>query len=82
MCIRNAKFGPGGPAGLNIQAQPFFCGARTKSAGLMLGSRVAISMYYILAAGLPAVLERCLLAGCRAHLTPCGAGLGSGLAIR
>ena len=27
----------------------------------MLGSRIAITMYYVLAAGLPEVLERCLL---------------------
>ena len=40
-----------GPAGL--------CGARSKSAGLMLGSGETISMYCALAARLHVVLERC-----------------------
>ena len=35
-----------------------FCGARTKSAGLMPGLKEAITMYYALAAGLCAVFER------------------------
>ena len=72
MPIRVTKYGPGGPAGLKVQAlaerpgskfRPgrAFCGARTKSAGLMLGSGAVIIMYYVLAAGLRAVLERCLL---------------------
>ena len=36
-----------------------FCGVRIKSAGLMPGSGEAITMYYVLGAGLRAVLERC-----------------------
>ena len=36
-----------------------FRGAQTNSAGLMPGSGEAITMYYALAAGLRAVLERC-----------------------
>ena len=35
-----------------------FCGARTKSAGLMPGSEEAIAMHYVLDAGLRVVLER------------------------
>ena len=38
-----------------------FCGTRIKVAGLMLASGEAITMYYILAAGLHVVLERCWL---------------------
>ena len=38
-----------------------FCGTRTTSAGLMLGSGEAIIIYYALAAGLRAVLETCWL---------------------
>ena len=48
---RAAKFSPAG----------LFSGARTKSTGLMRGSGEAITMYYALAAGLLAVLERCWL---------------------
>ena len=39
-----------------------FCGTRTKSAGLTLCSGVAITVHFVLAAGLRVVLERCLLA--------------------
>ena len=46
--------------GFSRQGRPdrAFCGARTKSAGLMPGSEEAIVMYYALAAGLCAVLDR------------------------
>ena len=36
-----------------------FCGGRGKSAGLMPGSGKAITIYYALADGIRAVLERC-----------------------
>ena len=56
-----AKFGPSGMVGLNIQARPGFLWNTTKSIGLILGSDVAITMHYVLAARLHAVPERYLL---------------------
>ena len=65
------KFGPGRA----------FCGARTTNAGLMLGSRKTITMYYALTAGLRAVLEDAGRARCWAQQITRAAGLGSGLAF-
>ena len=49
----------------------------------MLGSGVAITMYYVLTAGLRAVLERCLLLFSMLGLPDfVRAGLGSGWAFR
>ena len=48
----------------------------------MIGSGVAITMYYVLAAGLRAVLERWLAVFDYSHQISCGASLGSGLAFR
>ena len=61
-------------------AQPGFCGARTTSAGLMPGSGEAITMYYALAAGLRAVLERCWPGSMlgSADFVRCRSGLGPG----
>ena len=60
-----------------------FCGARTKSAGLMPGSGEAITMYCALAAGLRALLGRCWLGSMISipQQISCGAFLGSGLAF-
>ena len=49
--------------------------------GLKLGSQKAITMYYVLAVGLRAVLENAGRAGCWAYQILCGADLGSGLAF-
>ena len=53
--------GPADRPGSKFRPGQAFCGTRTESAGLMLGSGVVITMYYVLASGLRAVLERCLL---------------------
>ena len=49
----------------------------------MLGSGVVITMYYVLAAGLLAVLERCLLASMLGlpDFVRCRSGLGLGFPI-
>ena len=51
--------GPAARPGLKFRPGRAFCGARTTSAGLLLGSREAILIYYALAAGLRAVLKIC-----------------------
>ena len=51
--------GPAARPGPKFRPGRAFCGAQTKSAGLMPGSGEAITMYYALAAGLRAVIERC-----------------------
>ena len=56
---KDAEFKPGGLAALNIHTWLNSGGARTNSAGLMLGSGEAVKIYYVLAVSLLAVLERC-----------------------
>ena len=75
--------GPADRPGLKFRPGRAFCGTQTKSAGLMLDSGVAITMYYKLAAGLRAALERCLLGSMLGSpdFVRCRAGL-SGLASR
>ena len=51
--------GPAAWPGSKFRPGRAFCGARDKGAGLMPGSGEAIAMYYALAAGLRAELERC-----------------------
>ena len=50
--------GPAARPGSEFRPDRAFCGARTKGAGIMPGSEEAITMYYTLAAGLSAVLDR------------------------
>ena len=59
------------------------CETRTKSAGLMLGSGVAITLYYVLAAGHRAVLESRLLGSMLGSpdFVRCWSGLGFGFSI-
>ena len=75
--------GPAARPGPKFRPGRAFCGARTKSAGLMPGSGEAITMYYALAAGLRAVLERCWPGSMlgSADFVRCRSGLGLGFWI-
>ena len=81
LSTRDAKFIPGGPAGLKIQVREGFlrnpnleCRAH---AGLDRSNHTA----YELAGGLRALLERCWLGSMPGSPVSCGAGRGSGLAF-
>ena len=77
---RDAKFRPSCQAGPESWARPGFFGARTEGTGLMPGSWEAITMYYVLAAGLRAVLARYWPGSrlCSPHFVRCRSGLGHG----
>ena len=70
--------GPADRPGSKLRPGRAFRGTQTKSAGLMLGSGVVITMLYVLAAGLRAVHERCLLGSMlgSSDFVWCRSGLG------
>ena len=72
--------GPASRPGPNSRPGRAFCGARTKSARLLPGLVEATIIYYTLAAGLCAVLERCWPGSIlgSADFVRCRSGLGSG----
>ena len=77
------SWGPAARPGPKFRHGRAFCGARTKSAGLMPGSGEANTMYYALAAGLRAVLEKCWPGSMlgSADFVRCRSGLGLGFWI-
>ena len=70
--------GPAARPGPEFRPGRALCGARSKSAGIMLGSGETISMYYALADRLHAVLERCWPGSMlgSGDLVRCRSGLG------
>ena len=72
--------GPAAWPGPKFRPGRAFCGTRTTSAGFMLGSGEANSMYYALTAGLRAALERCWPGSMlgSADFMRCRSGLGLG----
>ena len=75
--------GPAARPGPKFRPGRAFCGARSKSVGLMPGSKKSITMYYALAAGLRALLERCWPGSMlgSADFVRCRSGLGLGFWI-
>ena len=75
--------GPAVRSGPKFRPGRAFCEARTTNAGLMPGSGEAITMYYSLAAGHRAVLDRCWPGSMlgSADFERCRSGLGLGFRI-
>ena len=92
--LETQNSGPAARPGPKFKPDRAFCGAqinpaffatyhsgRGKSAGLMLGSGEAMTMYYALVAGFVQFLNDAGRARCWAQQIWCGAGLDSGLAF-